>query len=151
MATFTITGDDTLTLWDRVFNDFSDNDVSTVVYNEDLVMDSVGKNQNTIFAKNEKGNAATLTMRLIRCSSDDRFMERKLAAMNRNFPATLSASGEFVKRIGDGNGNVYRDVTQLQGGMISRRSDSKDNVSGDTEQGTVIYIMRFASAVRSIQ
>jgi len=151
MATFTITGDDTLTLWDRVFVDFSDNDVSTVVYNEDLVMDSVGKNQNTIFAKNEKGNAATFTLRLIRGSSDDRFMQRKLSDMNADFATTVLASGEFVKRLGDGDGNVYRDVSQLQGGMISRRPDSKDNVSGDTEQGTAIYVMRFASAKRSIQ
>jgi hypothetical protein len=151
MATFTITGDDTLTLYNRVFTDLSDNDVSTITYNEDLVSGSVGKNQNTIFAKNEKGNAAQLVIRLIRGSSDDRFMQSKLSAMNSDFATTVLANGEFVKRLGDGDGNVFRDVSQLEGGMIQRRPDSKDNVSGDTEQGTAVYTMFFASAKRSIQ
>ena len=151
MATYTITGQDTLTLYDRVFTDLSDGDVSTITYNDDLVAGSVGKNQNTIFAKNENGNAARMDIRLVRGSGDDRFLQGKLAAMDRDFASTILATGEFVKRLGDGEGTVLRDVTQLQGGMIQRRPDSKDNVSGDTEQGTAVYTIFFASAKRSVQ
>ena len=51
MATDTITGQDTLTLYDRVFLDLADGDASTITYPNDMVAVSTGKNGNTIFTK----------------------------------------------------------------------------------------------------
>ncbi len=151
MTTFTVTSDDTLTLWGRVFNDFADDDVSSVSFPNNAVSVKTGKNQNTIFAKDEKGNNANVVVRLMKGSSDDQFLQGKIAAMEADFVATELATGEFVKRLGDGQGNVARDVYTLLGGVIVKRVDGKENASGDTNQGVAVYNMVFAKAVRSIQ
>ena len=151
MATFTITGEDTLSIYDRVFNDLATNDTSSITFSEDLVGVETGKNTNTIFAKNEKGNNATLVLRVIRGSSDDLFLNAKQADTDKDFAATKLANGEFRKRLGDGDGNIVADVYELQGGMLTRRPDGKENVSGDVEQGVVVYTIMFASAIRGIQ
>ncbi len=150
-STFTITSDDTLTLFDRVLTDFADDDVSSVSFPNDAVMVKTGKNKNTIFAKDEKGNNANLILRLIRGSSDDELLQSKIDQMEADFVSTVLAEGEFVKRLGDGQGNVKRDVYTLLGGVIVRRVDGKENTSGDTAQGVAIYNMTFANARRSIQ
>lgn len=151
MTTFTVTSDDTLTLWGRVFNDFADDDVSSVSFPNNAVSVKTGKNQNTIFAKDEKGNNANVVVRLMKGSSDDQFLQGKISAMEADFVATELATGEFVKRLGDGQGNVARDVYTLLGGVIVKRVDGKENASGDTNQGVAVYNMVFAKAVRSIQ
>ena len=151
MPTYNLTSDDTLTLWDRVINDYADDDVSAITFPNDVVAVKTGKNQNTIYAKDEKGNNAMLVLRLIRGSSDDQFMQGKIAAMEADFVATELANGSFAKRMGDGQGNVRSDVYTMLGGVITRRVDGKDNVSGDTTQGVSVYNMMFAKAVRSIQ
>ncbi|WP_299074735.1 hypothetical protein [uncultured Paraglaciecola sp.] len=151
MPVSTLTAEDTLTLYDRVIVDLADDDVSSLSFNNDLVAVKTGKNKNSIYAKNEMGNNATLTIRLIRGSSDDQFMNSKLVEMQKDFVATSLATGEFVKRLGDGQGNVIRDVYTMQGGTFTRRVDSKENVSGDTEQAVAIYTMVFANVIRSHQ
>lgn len=150
-STDTITGDDTLTLFDRVIVDLADNDTSTITYPNDLMTMTTGKNGNSIYAKNEQGSNADLVLRVIKGSSDDRFLQQKLTQANSDFAGQELATGEFVKRVGDGLGNVVRDVTTLRGGMFMRRVDNKENVSGDTEQSVSVYRMKFARAQRSIQ
>ncbi|PHS61068.1 MAG: hypothetical protein COB09_19155 [Thalassobium sp.] len=151
MTQFTITGKDTLTLYDRVFANLADDDTSTITFPEDLVSVSTGKNQNTIFALNEKGNNGVLVLRVMRGSSDDQFLVGKQAITDKDFVSTVLANGEFRKRLGDGDGGVIADVYTLQGGMITRRVEGKENVSGDTEQGVAVYTFTFALARRSIQ
>lgn len=151
MAINVITAEDTFTVYDRVLTDFADDDASTIVYDADLVKAKTGKNKNTIFAKDETGSNATVTLRLIRGSSDDRFMSGKLAAMQRDFVGQALATGEFVKRLGDGEGGIIRDVYTLLGGTFKKNVDGKENVSGDTEQAVAIYTMIFAQVKRSQQ
>lgn len=151
MTTYNITSDDTITLWNRVFNDFADGDVSIITFPNDIVTMKTGKSQNTIYSKNEPGNNATAVLRLIRGGTDDQFLQGKIAAMQQDFVAQELATGEFVKRMGDGQGNVARDVYTMLGGVITRQVDGKENVEGDTSQGVAVYNLSFAKAVRSIQ
>jgi len=151
MPTFTITSDDTLTLYDRVFNDFADGDTSNVTFPNNMVEAKTGKNQNTIFAKNAAGDNCTLALRIIRGSSDDQFLQEKIAAMELDFVSVQLATGEFVKRLGDGDGGVKRDVYTMLGGMIQRKPDGRENVDGAIDQGISIYTLIFANARRSIQ
>lgn len=151
MATYTVTSDDTLTVFDRVFTDYADDDVTVISFPNDNVTVKTGKNRNTIFSKNEPGNNANLVLRLMRGSGDDQFMQARIAEMEADFVSAQLANGEFVKRLGDGQGNVARDVYTLQGGVIVRRVDGKENVSGDISQGVAVYNMTFAMAQRSIQ
>jgi len=151
MNTYSVSGSDTFTIFGRTFNDFADADNLTIAYGEDLVAASTGKNQNTIFAKNEKGNNATITIRLLRGSADDRFLQQKQADTDKDFAATVLADGEFIKRMGDGSGSVINDSYRLQGGMIMRRVDAKENVEGDTDQAVAVYTMVFASVKRGMR
>lgn len=151
MATYNLVSDGTLTLWDRVFNDFADDDISAITFPNDLVTVKTGKNGNTIFSKNEPGRNSTAVIRLIRGSSDDQFIQSRLTEMKRDFVSTVLASGELALRIGDGSGNTIRDVITLKGGVVTRPVDTKENVSGDTSQGVSVYNITFSDADRSIQ
>lgn len=150
MGTFTLTSDDTLTLFNRVFNDLADDDTSVIAFPNDVVTVKTGKNKNTIFAKDEKGNNATLVLRVMRASPDDVFLQSIINVGEQDFVAQQLASGQFVKRLGDGEGNVRSDVYTLLGGIITRPVDGKENVAGDTGQAVAVYNMTFALATRSI-
>ena len=151
MSQFVITGEDTLTLYDRVFNDFSDQDISTLTFPNDLVTVKTGKNGNTIYSKNEAGNNGELVLRLLRGSSDDKFLSSKLAEVENKLVDAGLAEGEFTKRLGDGAGGVTRDVYTMKGGIINKKPEMKANADGDTEQGTVVYTVYFADAKRRPQ
>ncbi len=150
MSIFAITGDDTLTIYDRVFNDLADGDTSTITFPNNLVETKTGKDKNTIFSKNETGNNAEMILRLIRGSSDDKFLSSKLAEIERDITSITLASGEFVKKIGDGSSGLTRDVYSLEGGVINKKVEVKENVEGDTEQGAAIYTFMFANAKRDL-
>ena len=150
MATKTITGDDTLTLFDRVLNDLADDDVSSITFPTDLIQVKTGKNRNSIYARNAQGAQCDLTLRVNRGSSDDRFLQSQLASQDADIPSFSLASGQFVKRLGDGQGEVVSDTYDLEGGVFLRKVDTKENVSGDTEQAVSVYQMRFAVGTRSL-
>lgn len=151
MATYTITGDDTLTLNNRVFTDFATDDFSTITFDNNLSELKTGKNQNTIFAKNETGNNATLNIRLMKGSSDDRYLQGIISADERDYVGSGLINGEFVKRLGDGESNIIREVATLLGGKIQKKVPTKGNSSGDIEQGVSVYVVMFANGKISIQ
>lgn len=151
MSLFTITADDTLVLNNRVLNDFAYDDVSAITFPNEKVKSRTGKNKNTIFAKDETGQNANMEIHLVKGSSDDVFMQKIINDSDRDFAATQLLNGRFVKRLGDGQGNVVNEVYNLRGGMIVKNPESKENVSGDTAQAVSVYRVIFATAVRSIQ
>lgn len=148
---FAQTGNDTLTLWDRVFSNLADGDAVAINYTNDLVAGKTGKNQNTILAKNEQGNNADVIIRVLRGSDDDKFLMKKQALIEKDFAAFELANGSFVKRMGDGSGNVTRDVYTLLGGVMKKKVDARDNVEGSTDQAVSVYTMFFANVKREAQ
>lgn len=148
--TFTITSNDTLTLNGHVFNDMAVDDVTTISFPNPLVTRKTGKNGNTIYAQNAQGLNADLTLRLMRGSADDQFMQQLINTAPQDFPSTQLLTGTFVKRLGDGQGNVISDTYALAGGVISKLVDGKENVSGDVTQAEAIYNVIFASGQRSM-
>lgn len=147
---FTVTSNDTLTLNGNVFNDLGVDDVTTISFPTPLVSRKTGKNGNTIYAQNAQGLNADLTLRVMRGSADDSFMQNLINTAPTDFPSTVLLSGTFVKRLGDGQGNVVSDTYTLSGGVISKLVDGKENVSGDTVQAEAVYNVIFASAVRAL-
>lgn len=151
MTTFTVTGNDTLVLNDRVFNDLATGKVTEVSLPNELVNVKTGKNKNSIIALNQQGYNGKLTVKLNRGSSDDQFLAAILSAMTGNFVATSLIGGSFTKQIGDGNGNVVNDVYTLGGGIISKIPGGEENVEGDTAQAEVTYEIKFCNCGRSIE
>lgn len=148
---FTVTSDDTLTLNGHVFVDLADGDETMLTFPNNLVTRKTGKNGNTMFAQNASGLNCDLSLRIMRGSADDEFLQNLLNTVPADFPSTQLLTGTFVKRLGDGLGNIVSDTYTLTGGIISKIPEGKENVDGDTSQAVAIYNLIFASGVRSLQ
>lgn len=148
-STYALTGADTIIINDIPLNDFADNDIGTLEVSNDLFAMSTGKNGNTIFAYDEKGNNATLTVRVLMSSNDDKRLNG-LVPQSKNFAPTVLLNGSVIKMVGDGFGNISYNGYTLTGGMIQRKPNIKSNVNGDTEQAVVEYVIAFANAERGI-
>jgi hypothetical protein len=149
-AVFTVTSNDTLTLNGNVFNDLGTGDITTITFPNALVTRKTGKNGNTVYAQNASGLNCDLVLRVLRGSSDDEFMQNLINTAPTDFPSTQLLAGTFVKRLGDGQGNVVSDIYTLAGGVISKLVDGKENVEGDTAQAESVYNVIFASGQRSL-
>lgn len=150
MGTFTVTGNDTLTLNDHVFNDLATDDTVVISFPNELINMTTGKNGNTMIALNQKGYNATLSLKVGRGSNDDQFLAGIVSAMANDFPSTTLLTGTFVKRLGDGQGNIVSDIYTVAGGVVKKIPDGKENVSGDVGQAEAQYMIQFANAGRAL-
>lgn len=151
MSVYVVTSDDTLTLYGRVIADQADGEVSKISFPDTLGDVKTGKNGNSLFADNQKGNNAELTLRLARGSSDDQFLQNKLTEQKSNFVGMTLAYGSFVKMLGDGQGNIVSDSVTLTAGMFTKPVESVENVEGNTDQAVAVYTLKFARADRGIK
>lgn len=151
MPTESLTGKDTTTLNDKVLVDFGDGDTVSITYPNNIMNVKKGKNGNTIYSFNATGGKAEVIMRILLGSKDDKFLNSLLANMEQDPPSFVLLKGQFVKRAGDGKGNVSRSVYDLSGGVFTKRVETKENVEADTDQTLAIYTFEFGNASRSIQ
>ncbi len=149
MATYSLTGRDTIILNDIPLNDFADGDVGNLEIPNNLFAMQTGKDGNTIFALDESGQNATLTVRVLMSSNDDKRLNG-LIPKSDSFAETILMTGAVVKQVGDGQGNVSYNTYTLAGGMIQKKPSIKSNVNGDTTQAVVEYAIMFANGNRSI-
>ena len=150
MATAALTGNDTTIINDRVLADQGNGDVTTITYPNELTTVTTGKNGNSLYAFNETGNQVDVEIRLLKGSSDDKFMNSLYQNYRQDPPSFTLLTGEFTKRVGDGQGNVDNVTYSMAGGAFSQGVDSKDNTEGDTEQAVAVYRLRYANNQRSI-
>lgn len=150
MATFAVTGNDTLIIDDYVINDLADGDAGALTHPDEIGTIAIGKNGNAIFSKNESGKRAELSLRVILGSPTDRMLQSKHTLQDQNFAGTIPMTGEFIKKVGDGVGNVKNISYVLAGGIFTKQIDVKTNTSGDVEQSIAIYTIGFAVAKRAI-
>jgi hypothetical protein len=151
MSTKSLSGKDTITINDRVLVDFADGDSAVLTFPNEIMNVKTGKNGNSIYAYNETGKQVDVDLRIILGSSDDKFLNSLFANMKQDPPSFILMTGEFVKRVGDGSGNVNRNIYSLSGGVFRQEIDVKENVEGDTEQSVALYRLRFTNAPRSIE
>ena len=146
-----LNGNDTISINGILQTDLADGDVGTLTFPNEYVTMKQGKNNNTIIAFNAMGQLAELTLRLIRGSVNDQYVN---AAYRQfvNSPATFQLlDASIVKLIGDGNGNITTDAYTLTGGVPMAVPEVKSNVEGDTDQGVTMWKIRFAMGTRQIQ
>ena len=145
-----MTGDDTFILNDNVFTDFADGDIGVLDFDGDVAAVKKGKNGNTIYALNTMGLIATFTLRLLKTSGDDIFLNNLLTQQNTNFAAFPLMIGQFIKKVRDGQGNITNDIYVLSGGIFMKNVGAKSNVEGDVDQSVSIYRFKFSNAPRNI-
>lgn len=149
MSIFSLTGDDSIIINDIPLNDFADGDIGSLSLPNNIFDMQTGKNGNTIFALDESGNNATLTVRVLMSSNDDKRLNGMIPK-SKGFAQSVLATGSVVKQVGDGQGNVSYNTYLLAGGMVQKKPDVKSNVNGDAQQAVVEYVIQFAEANRAI-
>lgn len=148
MPSFSLTGADTAIIAGINLTDVADGDWFTVTFPNQLAEVKTGKNGNSLFASNATGQQAEATLRLIRGSPDDKALDSLLQQQLQDFSAFVLLDGQFVKRIGDGAGNVSPDQYVSAGGVFTYNVDAKSNAEGDTEQSVSLYRFKFANMAR---
>lgn len=150
MNAVALTGNDTVTLNNQVLTDFADGNCVELTFPNDIAQVKTGKNGNSIFGLNEMGNQCEVKMRMIRGSSDDKFLNNLLSQQQNNFAGFPLMQGEFIKKVGDGQGNITSDTYILSGGVFTKIPEAKTNAEGEVEQSITIWTLKFALAPRAL-
>ena len=150
MGTLSLLGSDTIKIGDRILSDFGLGEVAKISYATELATVKTGKNGNTIFVQNASGFQASMEVKVIRGSADDKALQTFLTSYRSNPTAYSVQNAELVKKIGDGLGVVSSDTYVLTGGIPTKQVEVVVNTEGDSEQGISVYTWVFAASDRAI-
>ncbi len=144
MSTIALSGSDTINIQNRIFADLADGNCVEL----DIASVKTGKNGNSIYGLNETGKQCEVKIRVIRGSSDDKFLNNLLSQQQANFAGTVLLIGQFIKKIGDGRGNITSDTYIMSGGVFTKQVPAKTNVEGESEQSVAIYTIKYSNSPR---
>lgn len=150
MATTSLTGNDVIIVDGRNLTDLADGDNGALTHPNELSTTKIGKNGNALIAYNATGEVGELILRVVRGSSDDRFLNQRTKAFQRDPASFILMRGTFIKRSGNGIGFTTNDTYVLQGGVPFKKVDTTSNAEGNTDQAVAIHSLRFASVMRGI-
>ncbi len=150
MPTVALSGADTITINNHVFADLADADCVELTFPNDIAAVKTGKNGNSIYGLNESGKQAEVKIKVLRGSTDDKFMNALLSQQQLNFAGTVLLIGQFIKKIGDGQGNITSDTYVMSGGVFTKQVEGKTNVEGDTAQSIAVYTIKFSNSPRTL-
>lgn len=150
MGAVALSGSDTITINNTPLADLADGNCVELTFPNDIAAVKTGKNGNSIYGLNESGKQCEVKIRVLRASTDDKFLNGLLVQQQANFAGFSLIIGEFIKKIGDGQGNITSDTYVMSGGVFTKQIEGKNNVEGDTEQSIAIYTLKFSNAPRAI-
>jgi hypothetical protein len=150
MPTVSLTGNDTVIINGTIFNDLADAACAALTFPQTLTTIKTGKNGNSLYAFNTSGKQCKLVLRVIRGSANDKMLNEQLSLYKQNPPAFTLMTGQLVKNVGDGTGNMVHDTYQLSGGIFENETDVSENADGDIEQAVSVYKLAFTNAPRQI-
>lgn len=150
MAAVAMSGSDTININGTLLVDLADGNVVELTYPNEIANVKTGKNGNSIYGLNESGKQCEVKVRVLRGSTDDKFLNGLLSQQQANFAGFPLMIAQFIKKIGDGKGNITSDTFVLSGGIFMKQVEGKSNVDGDTEQSVSIYMMKFSNSPRAI-
>lgn len=154
LGSVSLTGKDTFIMTQgstqRILKDFADADCGALEFPNDAVTIKKGKGGNAVIAYNAAGEQATMTFRIVAGSSDDKHFNSLQKSYINDPPSFVLPSGEFIKRAGDGQGNV-NSLTYTLAGMVPKKIPAaKENVEGDSEQAVAVWVWEVCNGDRSI-
>ena len=150
MSTATLSGNDTVIINNRNFSDFAEGNVVELTFPNDIAQVKTGKNGNSIYGLNTTGQQCEVKMRLTRGSADDQFLNNLLVQQQNNFAGFPLMIGQFIKKLGDGAGNITSDTYILSGGIFQKQVEAQSNVEGEAGQSVSVYMMKFSNAPRTL-
>ena len=145
-----LNGNDIIRLNNRVLFGLATGDNAELRYPNELVAMKTGKDGNTVYAFNATGKQCELDIRVLLGSADDAMLNQEAQLAERDLPSYSLMTGELIKRVGDGRGNVGIVTYILDGGVISKKVEAKSNVEGDTDQAIALYHLKFSNSRRAI-
>lgn len=148
MPTIALSGQDTIIINNQILVGLADANCVELTFPNDIANVKTGKNGNSIYGFNESGRQCEVKLRLIRGSSDDQFLNNLLAQQQANFAGTVLMIGQFVKKLGDGAGNITSDTYILSGGVFTKQVEAKSNTDGEVDQSVAMYTLKFSNAPR---
>lgn len=150
MAVAVLSGQDTIIINNQVFTGLADGNCVELSFPNEIANVKTGKNGNSIYGFNESGKQCEVKMRLVRGCADDQFLNNLLSQQQANFSGTVLMIGQFIKKLGDGAGNISSDTYILSGGVFSKQVEAKMNTDGDVDQSVSMYSMKFSNSPRVI-
>jgi len=151
MSTVAMSGNDTIIINNRILTDLAEGNVAELSFPNEIAQVKTGKNGNSIYGLNSSGLQSGFKVRIIRGSNDDVFLNNLLNQQNLNFAGFVLMQGQFVKKLGDGQGNIKSDTYITSGGVFTKQVEAQSNVEGDATQSVAIYEMKFTNSPRSIR
>ena len=148
MGPVALSGQDTIILNNQVLTGLADGNFVELTFPNDIANVKTGKNGNSIYGFNESGKQCEVKIRTLRASNDDKFLNNLLTQQQLNFAGTVLLTGQFIKKIGDGTGNITSDTYIMSGGVFTKIPEAKSNAEGETEQSLAIYTIKFTNAPR---
>ena len=154
-----VTGNDTIEIGLakaslKPITSFADGDYARITFPNDIMNFTIGKNRNMIAAYNAMGTLAELELRLLRGSKEDAFLQSQfpdIASDNLRFNFIFA---KVTKDLGASQGGgTVTPITEsyaLDNGVISKAPEIVSNVSGSTDQGVVIWQIKFAEFKRTV-
>lgn len=151
MAEVSLTGADTAQIDGIILSTLADGSPFDITFPNELGTVKAGKNGNTIFAKNEMGRVAAVSLRVLLGATDDKYLNSRLQQWITD-PSTFSLLvGMFIKRVGDGTGTIESKVYQCSEGIFKRQVPAKTSAEGDAEQSVAVYELVFGNCQVSVQ
>lgn len=146
-----LTGGDTAQIDQQILATLADGNPFDITFPDDLGVVKVGKNGNTIFAKNESGRRANITLRVLLGGDDDKYLNSRMQQWISD-PSTFELlTAMFIKRVGDGTGTIESKVYNCSNGIFRRQVPAKTSAEGDTDQSVAVYELAFGNCQVSVQ
>lgn len=145
-----MSGSDTILINRTLLTSLADDNVVELTYPNEIASVKTGKNGNSIYGLNTTGQQADVKVRVLRASASDIFLLNLLNSQNNNFAGFVLMTATFIKKIGDGKGNVISDTYVLSGGVFTKNVEAESNVTGESKQSVSMYTMRFSNSPRAI-
>ena len=146
MGAVALSGNDTININNQVLNNLADGNCVEITFPNEIANVKIGKNGNAIYGLNTTGQQSEAKIKVLRGSADDKFLNNLWTQQQNNFSGTILMIGQFIKKIGDGQGNITSDTYIMSGGVFTKGIDAKTNVEGDTDQSTSMYTIKFANS-----
>jgi hypothetical protein len=152
MGAVALSGNDTIQINNTILQDLADGDCVVLTFPNEIAVPKIGKNGNAIYGLNTTGQMSEVKIKVLRASSDDQTLLGLLNLQQQNFAGTVLLQGQFIKKIGDGQGNITSDTYIMEGGVFTKIPEAKTNVEGDVAQSVAEYTIKFANSptVRAI-
>lgn len=138
----------------NVITSFADGDYARVTFPNDIMNFTIGKNRNMIAAYNAMGTLAEMELRLLRGSKEDKFLQDRFPDFTSDQLSFDFIFAKIIKNLGKSNGgatvSAIEEIYTFNNGIISKAPEIISNVSGSTDQGVVVWQIRFAEFKRTV-